>query len=529
MVMLVLTASLFTGCFKKYEALDKNIEGEVSIMLWSGDNSYIEDIGHKELAPEDMHGQNIAATYATAKAFNQIYPNIKINVYAKAGGPHDNNVTWQQELENFKAEHGKYPDVYASTDLIGDMSKGLISDLSRFKDDPLYKSFNPALMDIMNFHGFQGAVPQYLIPWGVFVNKSLAEDNNLDVPDPEWTIDEFTDFIGQADMKNFYGSMDVPMNFINTGTKTIRYQMKNHKGDEDFVKLDSDEVKDLINYIPKWADYSIWPQRDLDKVPTEVMDQNGWWSYNFFINNKILTLESDPWMMGDAAHPDESHWGRVKAADWDIYPRPSTKYQPNTVGIVTDPLVVYNYAMDDGNPELSEEELAKMKIAYTFASFWVGDTRALQARAEQMWLDQGVLKTSLNDSLPLVKGEEFKKQMDIWYSVDTHKRFADKEKMPGFQKIVELWEKGQYWDVSDKTFPYFHDFEGQNRANLYEWENYWNPEITGAKRTDPNYVDVLKSKLPDWNEVSNKRFKESVSKLEEGLKKYYNLESKEGK
>ena len=154
LVKVISPSLLLTSCGKKYTALDTNVEGTISVMLWSGDNTYWEDIGHLDLKPEDLLSQNIAATYATAKAFNEIYPNVKINVYAKAGGPHDNDTPWAQELENFKAEHGEYPSLYASIDLAGDISKGLVADLSIFKDDPMYKSFNKLVMDMMNFYGF---------------------------------------------------------------------------------------------------------------------------------------------------------------------------------------------------------------------------------------------------------------------------------------------------------------------------------------------------------------------------------------
>jgi ABC-type glycerol-3-phosphate transport system substrate-binding protein len=521
LAVLVLAAML-SACGKaKYTALDTDISGELSVMLWSGDNSYIEDIGHKDLAPEDLLSQNIAATYATAKAFNAIYPNVKISVYAKSGGPDDNDTPWAQELENFKAEHGAYPSLYASTDLVGDISKGLVADLSVFKDDPMYQSFNKSVMDMMNFDGFQGGLPQYLIPWGVYVNKSLAENNNLDVPDPDWTIDEYVDFVSQANNKDFWGAMDVPLSFIESGSKSIIYQMAKYDGKGDYVNLNGDDVKDLINYIPKMAKTAIWPQNDLGNIPAEVMEQNGWWSYNFFINNKILTLDGDPWMMGDAAHPNPDHWGRVKADDWDIYPRPATKHQPITVGVVLDPFAVHNYALDDGNPELSETEEAQLKLAYTFATFWVGDTRAIRARADQKFNDNGTLKTCLNDSFPLVTGDAFKEQMDIWYEVETHQRFADKNKMPGFHKVLEIWEKGQFWDISDKSYPYYFYEEGTRKENLYEWKNYWNKDITGALRTDANFVDVLKSKLNDWNIVSNERFRQSAAELKEALKRYY--------
>ena len=58
-------------------------------------------------------------------------------------------------------------------------------------------------------------------------------------------------------------------------------------------------------------------------------------------------------MLGDAANADPLHWGAIQSDDWDIYPRPSTDYVDNTVGVVLDPLAIHNYALDDQNPETS--------------------------------------------------------------------------------------------------------------------------------------------------------------------------------
>ncbi|MBS3972298.1 MAG: hypothetical protein KGZ84_04730 [Erysipelotrichia bacterium] len=518
---IVLISSMLTGCAPSYKQLDSKVEGEITIMLWSGDGTYMEDIGRKELAPEDLKGQNNAAAYAVAKAFNQLYPNVKINVFAKSGGPNDNGVSWQQELENFKAEYGKYPDVYASTDLVGDISRGLVADLSQFKDDPLYKTFNTSVMGMMNYYGFQAGVPQFLQPWGVYINKALAEDNNIDVPGPTWTIEQYTSFIAKADGVNFWGTMDTEFDFIRTGTTTFEQQMFNYNGSGAFVDVNNDQVKALIDYIPRWSRVAIWPQRDLGLVSDEVMNANWWWSFKFFMENKILTNGGDPWMMGDCANPDPNHWGVCKSADWDIYPRPSTPYQPNTVGVVLDPLAVYNYCMLDGNPECTEEETAKTKLAYTFAAFWAGDTRSMQARADQMFLDGEILKTALNDSFPLVTGEEFQKQMDIWFSTPNHARFKDPNRMPGFHEVLRIWEAGQFWAVSDKAYPWTYNFEGASRPILYEWLNMWNPEVAGASRTDANWADNVKSKLGDWNTAFNQRFDESSNALRQGLIQFY--------
>ena len=69
----------------------KDLTGEITIMMWSGDGSYLEDIGHKVYTAEELFGQNQAAAYATARAFNKIYPNVKINIFAKRNDPNQDD------------------------------------------------------------------------------------------------------------------------------------------------------------------------------------------------------------------------------------------------------------------------------------------------------------------------------------------------------------------------------------------------------------------------------------------------------
>jgi hypothetical protein len=273
--------------------------------------------------------------------------------------------------------------------------------------------------------------------------------------------------------------------------------------------------------MPQWRRDSVWANRDAGLVSDEFMDSNWWWSYKFFLEGKLLTLTGDPWMMGAAAHPDPHFGNKVKVEDWDIYPRPSTPYVGNNVGIVLDPFAIRNYAMDDGNPALSAEEEAKLKLAWEFAKFWCGDTRAFDARAKQMYLNGDTLSSALNDSFPVVTGQEFDRQMEIWYTVITHQRFRDKNKMPGFHYILELWEKGQFWDVSDKAYPWRYDFEGTRRSIAHEWINAWDPEITGAVSTDPNWLDQAYARIPQWNTAMNQRWEAEMRILEDALNRYY--------
>ncbi|MCR5836564.1 MAG: hypothetical protein K6G88_08650 [Lachnospiraceae bacterium] len=538
-VTLGASAFAMTGCKKSEKkgesgssnaleetGLDKNAEGDISIMLWAGDSNYYQDLGHMDLSKDDLKSQNVAAVYAVAKKFNETYPNIKINLWAKTGDPNQvNTPTWDQEIENFKSSYGKYADIWASTDVVGDIKKGIVADLSVYKDTGVYKSYNKTLMDYLNYYGFQAGLPSYSIPWGVWVNKSLAEENNIEVPDPDWDIDEYTDFATSGDGKTFWGAMSVPTAFIETGTKDINAKIAaSDSKSTEFVDLASDAVQDLIEYVPEWASDSINAQAGLGKVPEDIVSESASYEWNYFCNNRILSLDGSPWQLTAAADPNAiGGIGTVQASDWDIYPRPKTDYCDNTVGIVVDPICLHNYAEDDKNSEWSEEEKNKLLITYTFATYWTASTEAKQAIADTMYKSGSTYKSAMNDSFPVVKaGKDYDAQMDIWYSIDAHKRYADKEKMPGFAQVVKIFgTEGATWDYSDKCFPCTITENGETTSCLFEWKNMWNGDIAGSYQTEPDWVSNVKSRLVDWNKTINGRFVTAQEQLKEALKQYY--------
>jgi hypothetical protein len=374
-------------------------------------------------------------------------------------------------------------------------------------------------MNMMNYYGFQAGLPQYILPWGVYVNKELANEQNLDVPDPDWDIDEYTDFIQNSKEDEYYGSMDTPIRILETGTNDLAKSLFEYDGTGDYVDLNSDELRALVPYLEEWTSDSVY-----DNATDTFISDNGGWAYFLFSRGKLLTYEGDPWMMGDCAIDDPDWWASCNSNDWDIYPRPSTDYVDNTVGIVLDPMAVYNSCLDDGDLSCSVEEELQIKVNYTFASFWIGDTDSWQARADQEFYDEGSgsYSSSLNDSFPVVQGDEFESQINIWYSVPKHTRFSDANAMPGFQEILRIYEDGQFWDISDKAYPYFYNVEGTRREILYEWKNYWDETINGGvTKADANFIETILGNLATWNEDTNTRFEEAFADLQQGLKIYY--------
>lgn len=538
MAVILGTTVIFTGCDKSREVkkekksveelgittgLKADTEGEVSIMVWSGDGEYYEDIGNpnskagKKLSDaKKIVAQNVAQVYAVAKKFCEAFPNIRVNLWSKIGDPNQHNTqSWEQEMENFQAKYKKYPDIWASTDVIGDIKKGLVADLAVYKEDETYKEYNKSLMSSINYNGFQGGLPAYTIPGGIWVNKALANDHNINVPKPDWNIDEFTRFVTKADGKEFWAAKGTPIEILEQGTNCINKKILK----ENKVALNHDEVKKLLKYLPKWAEKSIDVATGAGTITKDIVKENGAYSWTYFTNNRTLVNFEDPWYLTDGADEEaKESLAYIKSADWDIYPYPATEFCENTIKVIMDPICVHNYALDDKNSSWSEREKLKRDISYTFAAFWTASTVAKQAIRDQQWSDKGQLKSAAGDSFPVVSGEEYDKQMDIWNGLPAHKVYKEKE---GFQEVLKIWYEGRYWDVIDKCWTSTVTIDGETQNTMEEWLRCGDQEVAGAWFTDKNWADIVKSRLEDWDININKRIETANKQLRKALKELY--------
>lgn len=536
-LVLCVSALAFTGCGGGSSSdpassglVDSKIKGDISIMTWGGDGKYYEDLGGQDLSESKLTTRAVAKAYAVAKKFKEAYPNVKINLFAKSGDPNQPGTpSWDQEIENFKTKHGKYPDIWGADDIISDVKKGLVADLSVYKDDDAYKAYNTSLMKQMNYDGMQAGLPSYSIPWGIWVNKSLAADNNIDVPDPDWDIKEFTDFISQADTETFFGMKCAatdpaghdghgPMDILDMGVPTINKQIK----EKNSIDINTDEVKSLLKYAQKWAASSVDSAQGAETLSAEIAEENGGYSWTYFCNNRTLTNCEDPWYLTAGADPEAKNSDTyIKAKDWDFYPFPSTEYMndENTIKLVIDPICLHNYALDDSNPSMSKAEKKKLDLTYTFATYMTASTEAREAIYKQGWTENGTKKSSAaDDSFPVVTGDAYDAQMDLWNDLPAHKVYKDKE---GFQKVVKIFKEGKSWDYVDKCWTKKISEHGEEIYTLQEWISCNDKDVAGAWMTDKNWADSVKSKLADWNTTINKRIKKADTEFKAALKKYY--------
>ncbi|MDY0276497.1 MAG: hypothetical protein RBQ97_00275 [Acholeplasma sp.] len=535
LVVLMATTLLLVGCSKK--ELDKDASGEITVMLYNGDGNTYKDLGHQNLLVNEVTNKKLGTMYAVTKEFNKLYPNVKINVHFKQGASYDwaTNQTWAQYRENFETTENTKIDIWSATDLAGDTTRGLVSDLSVFEKYDSYKTFNPAIMGMLNYYGVQAGLPQYLVPWGVYVNKSLAEEKNIDVPDVDWTMEEYASFVKHKQDQVWYGTSEVPHRFLQTGISTFAQLLAKQGVDGDFINVNNDETKALIPYLGDIAPYGVWNQIDAGNLDMSFAAENNWWT-GLFQQNKLLTHHGDPWSIGDLANPVTSKLIE-NGTDWDYYPRPSTAKVENTVGVVIDPIAIRNFAMDDKDAKLSDAEFAKLQIAYEFAAFWVADTRSWEARSKQQFMDatSKQLLTTMDDSFPVTTGKNFDDQMDIWFELPTHQYFASAEKTPGFHKVLDLFKNGKVYDITDKAYPWNFDDNGSSKNIIDEWNQMLNPAYlagegaTSPKVVDAGWKDAVLAKLPEWNRLMNERFTTAFANLKESLKKYYGKTDKDFK
>ena len=308
------------------------------------------------------------------------------------------------------------------------------------------------------------------------------------------------------------------------GTTTINKQIK-EKGT---VDLNNEEIKSLLKYCSKWAASSVDTAQGAGNLSEDIALENRGYTWYYFCNNRTLINMEDPWYLTAGADPEGKDSDTyINAKDWDFYPFPSTDYTDNTIKLVLDPICIHNYGADDGKAEWSDEENKKLDVAYAFATYWTASTEAKQAIFDQKWTENGALKNSAaNDSLPVVTGEAYDQQMEIWNSHPAHQVYKEKK---GFQKVLDIYKAGSSWDYVTKCWTTYVTEKGEKKTTLYEWLNCGAEDVAGAWMTDANWADSVKAKLSDWNETINKRIDTATKQLQDAFKQYYGFKDEDFK
>ncbi|CAM2824944.1 extracellular solute-binding protein [Paenibacillus sediminis] len=120
-------------------------------------------------------------------AFEKTHPNIKIEI--------DKSITWPwDEKLGAAAAAGKLPDVFFVFNAPNDVASGWLADLTpMLKEDPDYNEKNifGNLSATGQYNGKQYVLPHQLFTTGVLINVDLFNKENIPLPKPNWTVDDF--------------------------------------------------------------------------------------------------------------------------------------------------------------------------------------------------------------------------------------------------------------------------------------------------------------------------------------------------
>jgi len=73
----------------------------------------------------------------------------------------------------------------------------------------------------------------------------------------------------------------------------------------------------------------------------------------------------------------------------------------------------------------------------------------------------------------------------------------------------------------DKVVPWYYEFEGARRAITYEWNRKYSADVTGAGEADPNWLDMVLARLPEWDVAFNQRFNDAWAAFHVAMNRFY--------
>jgi len=492
-----------------WTGLDRNFEAELTLGFWGmGPHTLFRDVGRVDHDPADM-ARNTSAAMAVARMFNHVFPYVTVNAW--------NGIWGIDTRHSFYLEHGQRVDAFMTPNLVADIVGGHIADLTLFADDPALDLINPTVMQMMSHHGRLWAIPTLLLPHGMFINRELAENQNLDVPPEDWTMDEFIDFVANSRADEFYGIAGIPWPIMNTMTQDIHYQLLFRNPGEPFVRMDTPAVREVLRIAPRVMHHSVNTNRSQGNLSQAFRDQFNDSNWDMFARGALLVFYAQPYRMAYAGSP--VHTSRVQVNDWDLYPRPATEWVGNHVGTVIDPFPIRNFAMDDGDPFLSMDEYNMLRMAWEMVRFYALDLRSWQARSDMLWGPQQA--SAKLESFPFTVGQLYYDMMDVYFQAEERQIFADSRRFPGFHYIMQLWEQGHFWGLWGNAFPFTMNWEGGTRAIMHEWNYRHSATWVGVGETDPSWYDQVLAHLPGWDRDFNDRFQERFDDIYEAMLRFY--------
>ena len=138
--------------------------------------------------------------------FEEAHPNIHVEFVPIDQG------TWDTGLTNL-ASQGQLPDVFWVFSVSAAVSNEWALDLTEFYEkDPDAQELYPTMVSSSKIGGKNYSYPAVLFPHMVFMNKTLFDKYNVDLPSTDWTWDDYFDLAEElSHPEEFYFGVSNPL------------------------------------------------------------------------------------------------------------------------------------------------------------------------------------------------------------------------------------------------------------------------------------------------------------------------------
>lgn len=543
---------LLTGC-KKDTTTNKghddagimpelNYTGDLDILVYiQGMDGEFRDIGSDKVVTSDLTEGNLQKYHAVAKEFNKIYPNITINLLYDNIEEYTNQVIKYQSSHNQKLPHIMHLPVTVQEGL----ANGYCADLSKYDYFKLYNAIDESVFDYFTFGDFVAAVPFYIYPTGIFVNKDILENNWIDTENllDNWTFDDMLNYL-----ETVVGATGTSSNIGGTGvlsndmTDIISSTINETLLTNQTVNLNTNEIIDLIEKENELAQYSVWDYAT--KAIKPQYNQIKPWSYNTnFIQDELYAMEMSRSYAAGLYSQMIVEQNKVGSFDFLPFPKVTNDdAEEFKIGMIAEGLVVGNQCPLDtaGNENCTQADRDAEEAAAAFALFMAADTRAVESIATTEWLYQGEVISGNYESLPVIKKDivyPYNENKTDAYDEETYtdenvtlndyqiqlnhykkmtEAFNDQE---GFQEVLRIFKEDKDNCYAYNTIPRKVPLATGGQEDILE---DWNKRFDSFNAVgSTGWVSSVTSQLAEWTRVTNENIQKAWQLLQDNVDSWY--------
>lgn len=285
-----------------WTGVDRSITADLNVAMFSvtHNTAFERDIGRRFIDPLEIQELRLASTVAVAQLFNQYFPNVSINFYCP--GPRTGNPGFHVHRMGMYETHGLRPHVFMSSNLPEEIIAGLVADLTMFANDPALELISPTMKRQSIHLDRIWAVPILASPVGVFVNRTLAENQNLDTPPVDWNLNQFSHFVRHSrGPDEFMGMADIPWTMFETMTDGYHYHLLHRTMADEFVFMNTIEMQNLHRGIPDFVPHALRPQLAQGNVSSPWVAGRD--NFQLFADGLVLIHHDQPYLIANAGSP----------------------------------------------------------------------------------------------------------------------------------------------------------------------------------------------------------------------------------